>query len=123
MPETAQAESPVYTTSFDRQVALGRLGGDEELLREIAALFLDDYAVSIKALRDSVRRRDAQAVERLSHSLKGSVANFGASEAVSAAFALESAGRRGDLETASEQLAALEAALQRLRPELENLAA
>src|SRR5690348_15829708 len=73
---------------LDRDIALSRVGGDAELLREIAVLFLDNYTHWLDELREAATRGDAPAVEKTAHGIKGSVANFGAQSAVDAAFAL-----------------------------------
>jgi two-component system, sensor histidine kinase and response regulator len=107
--------------SLDREVALARMGGDPELLKEIANLFLDNYQEWLGELRLATARGDAKMVERTAHGLKGSVANFGARNAVEASLNLENLGRNRDLAGATESLAALEAALETLRGDLESL--
>jgi HPt (histidine-containing phosphotransfer) domain-containing protein len=106
---------------FDKEVALSRVGGDLELLKEIAILFLDDYPKSLSELREAVEARDAKRVERTAHGLKGSVSNFGAGPAVEAAFQLETMGRAQKLVEVEQVLRSLELALAALRPELESL--
>ncbi len=106
---------------LDESVALGRVGGDVELLREVVGLFLDDYPQSLELIRQAVAQGDQSSLERHAHSLKGSVSTFGAQEAFDAAQALEKQGRTGDLSSAAEGLARLEQALIHLRPELEAL--
>lgn len=106
---------------FDKAVALSRVGGDVELLKEIAVLFLDDYPKSLIELRDAVQSRDAKRVERSAHGLKGSVSNFGARSAVDAALQLETMGRAQELVQVEQVLRTLELALAALRPELESL--
>ncbi|HLH42929.1 MAG TPA: Hpt domain-containing protein [Bryobacteraceae bacterium] len=106
---------------MDRDAALSRAGGDLGLLREIASLFLDNYKQWLAEIRDAAARGDASALERAAHSIKGSVANFGARAAVEAAFGLELLGRRRDLGEAAHALNSLELALAALRPELEAL--
>jgi HPt (histidine-containing phosphotransfer) domain-containing protein len=106
---------------FDKEVALSRVGGDLELLKEIAILFLDDYPKSLSELREAVEARDAKRVERTAHGLKGSVSNFGARPAVEAAFQLETMGRAQKLIEVEQVLRSLELALATLRPELESL--
>lgn len=107
--------------ALDREVALARVGGDEELLREIAVLFLDNYRQWLAELRAAEASGDAEAVQRSAHGLKGSVANFGARDAVEASLSLESLGRAGNLTEMPESLAKLEAALETLRKDLESL--
>jgi len=103
---------------LDESLALSRMGGDVELLKEIIGLFLDDYPITFERIKAAVASRDAPALEQHAHSLKGSVSTFGANRAFEAAFALEKQGRGGDLTRASEDLLNLENALQALRPEL-----
>jgi HPt (histidine-containing phosphotransfer) domain-containing protein len=106
---------------LDRELALSRVGGDAELLQEIAALFMEDYPNVLAELRAAAARGDAQAVERAAHGLKGSVGNFGAQAAVDAAFHLEQMGRAGNLSRAREAIDTLARALDALHPELKAL--
>ena len=106
---------------FDRQEALERVGGDEELLKEIAELFVEDAPELIEKLRGAVAAGDAAGVETAAHSLKGSVANFGAEEAVAAALRLEQMGREGQLDGAPDAMENLEAEIAVVKDELEKL--
>jgi PAS domain S-box-containing protein len=103
---------------LDESLALSRVGGDIDLLKEVVELFLDDYPSTFEKIKGAVDSRDATALEHHAHSLKGSVSTFGANRAFEAAFALEKQGRSGDLTGAPDGLAQLEQALEALRPEL-----
>ncbi len=107
--------------NLDREVALARVGGDAELLREIAMLFVEDYPKVLDELRDAIARGDAERVERTAHGLKGSVSTFGARPAMEAARTLEALGRARQFEEIRQVLTTLELALAALRPELESL--
>lgn len=107
--------------AFDHEVALARVGGDPQLLKEIALLFTENYTEWTHSLRAAVNRGDAEALERSAHELKGAVANFGASAAFDAALRLERIGRGRNLADALQVLETLELALAALRPELEAL--
>lgn len=107
---------------LDRAVALERVGGDSELLQEMAQLFLEEYPSQLDAVRAAVSARDARALERSAHSLKGSVGNFGAAAAQEAALRLEMIGRRGELQELEQAFRSLESALTMLQPEMESLA-
>jgi two-component system sensor histidine kinase/response regulator len=109
------------TVAIDRDVALSRVGGDAELLKEIAQLFLEDYPKSMEDLRRAALSGDAKCLERTAHGLKGSVANFGAAAAVEAALTLETMGRARNMAEVEQVLRSLELALAALRPELESL--
>jgi len=110
-----------WVPQLDEAVALSRVGGDVDLLREVAELFLGDYPESLANLRDAVNTHNAQLVEQHAHRLKGSVSTFGARGAFDAALSLERKGRAGDLAGAEDSLHALEVALAQLHPELEAL--
>jgi PAS domain S-box-containing protein len=103
---------------LDESLALSRVGGDIDLLKEVVELFLDDYPSTFEKIKGAVASHDARALEHHAHSLKGSVATFGANRAFEAAFALEKQGRSGELAGASDCVLELESALEALRPEL-----
>lgn len=107
---------------LDKVGALERIGGDEELLGEIASLFLEEYPGLLKDAREALDAGNSAGLERAAHSLKGSVSNFGAARTVEAAFSLERQARAGDLSSGAEGLARLETQLNLLRTELQKLA-
>jgi HPt (histidine-containing phosphotransfer) domain-containing protein len=107
--------------SLNKALALERLGGDEQLLGEIAGLFLDNYPSLMAQIRDAVSRRDSSALHYAAHTLKGSVANFCAQAVFDSAYQLECMGRVGDLADAEDPLAALEQQLRSLEPALVTL--
>jgi two-component system, sensor histidine kinase and response regulator len=106
---------------LDRAEALARVGGDVELLKEIAALFLEDYPRSLDEIHKALAAGDAKTLERSAHGLKGAVANFGARAAVDAAFQLEQLGRAQKLDQVPQPLAALERSLTSLHAELASI--
>ena len=107
---------------LDTAVALERLGGDEELLREVAGLFLDEYPMLLHEIRQAASVRDADTLQRAAHSMKGSVSNFGADGVYQAAFTLEKKGRAGELDGLDGCIEELESALENIRPALQMLA-
>ena len=112
-----QREVPIV----DRAAVLDRVGGDEHLLREIIEIFLEEYPALIAEIGSSVERHDAHALERSAHTLKGSIANFGARSATQAALDLELMGRRKDLRLAPAVIATLKSELQALHSALIHL--
>ncbi len=108
---------------LDWAQAMEKVGGDEDLLREIAAMFVEEAPGMMTALRDALNRADSRALERTAHSLKGCVGNFGAKPALDAAFDLEQSGRAQDLARVGPALARLDEALRQLMPELAAVAA
>lgn len=108
-------------TVMDLDLALCRVGGDITLLKEIAAIFLDEYPKGLADLQAALDAGDAYKFERVAHGLKGSVATFGAQPAVDAAFLLEQLGHAQDLATASSALHVLDQQLRVLHLELESI--
>ena len=103
---------------FDRQQMLERLGGDEELLREVLDVFRDECPRMIATTRVAVHSGDASGVERAGHTLKGALLNISAAEAAAVARDLEHIGRSGALDGVAQALRGLESALERLDGEL-----
>ena len=124
MDAEQKRETPSTEEQFkqlDEALALSRVGGDVDLLREVVGLFLDDYPQTLDHIRSAVATKDATAIEHHAHSLKGSVSTFGAGRAFEAALALEKQGRSKDLRAVDEGLGRLESALEDLVPELQVL--
>lgn len=117
------SSSPVSVLNehVDRAAVLDRVGGDESLLREITEIFLTEYPSLLEEIRAAVRAGDPARLERFAHTLKGSVANFGATEATRAAFQLEQIGRAQHLDEAPAALCALELHFSALKPALEAM--
>lgn len=119
--KTCKMTASASAENLDIPAALERVGGDADLLSEIAGLFLREYPELLAAMQSALARQEATELERAAHSLKGSIANFGAAAAVEAAFTLEKIARSGALEEAGAALAALEAQLALAHPALVHL--
>lgn len=107
--------------AMNRELALSRIGGDLDLLKEIAQLFLDDSERMLREIRLGVQARDPAALDSAAHTLKGCVSNFGAQRLYDAALALERMGRNKDLRGVDPAFAALESELHQLETELREL--
>lgn len=90
---------------MDEQM-LARFGGDADLLRELAELFIHSCPQMLGDIQAALQKRDAKALEIAAHSLKGSVGNFFSQGARDTAQKLELIGRSGNL-TGAEELARL----------------
>ena len=90
------------------------VAGDESLLRELVAIFLEDAPKHLRDLRVALDRRDIREVERIAHGLKGVVANFGAEPARSAAADLEELARTRRLPEAEPLIVRLDVEVNRI---------
>ncbi len=103
---------------YNRELALDRVGGDEELLDEIVELYLGEYPALLSEIQKSVQSGDAPGLYRSAHTLKGSLGTLGAEEAHQRALELEISGRSAQLAEAPTMLKDLENLLQLLHQEL-----
>jgi PAS domain S-box-containing protein len=99
---------------FDRNAALARIDGDEEIFRDLIEVFQQNSTRLLNDLEEALRENDALRVQRAAHTLKGSVGFFCAANATSAAKKLETFGREGNLAPARETFDELLAELNRL---------
>ena len=107
---------------IDPAAILERFDGDKEVLSEVVGLFLDECPKLVSDVRLAVARKDAAALDRTAHTLKGSASNFSPG-AAAAATKLESMGRSGNLADADEAFTVLEEEISRLVPALAALVA
>jgi len=107
---------------MDLTVALAHVDGDRQLLAELAAIFLRDYPRFVNSARESIRRDDAQTLEREAHTLKGRLAFFGVHGVRDQALELETIGRSRDLTQALQTLTGIERAMEGVLVEFESLA-
>ena len=110
---------------LDRALCMQRLGGNPQLIRHLVELFRADCPRLLAAIQAAVADRNAAALERAAHTLKGAASNFAAGRVVEAAQRLEMLGRSEDLADAAAASAALEEEMTRLLAmlaELEELA-
>lgn len=108
---------------FDEAALLDRVDSDWEFLGETVEMLASDGPALLTAIGEALQSRDAAAVGRAAHTLKGMVANFCADGPHARAFELERMGKAGDLSGAAPVLAALDADVQALIAELRTLVA
>lgn len=104
--------NPQYGTAvgtvWSPAAMLERLGGDEELARQLVELFVAECPRMMSVLRESVASADADHVRRAAHAFKGSVGNFTDEAPMTTAFELERIGASGTIADAPALLARLE---------------
>jgi two-component system, sensor histidine kinase and response regulator len=93
--------------------------GEPDILAELAELFLEDVTPQLEALRGAIERGDTSSVERVTHTLKGSSSNMGATRMATLCEELEDVVRSGDLSRAPVLIERLKAEFGRVRDALE----
>lgn len=100
-PESRRSESRpglVPRTSFQRDKLLSMLGHDERLLTDIIGMFLNDVPKHVTALEAGLDKCDRSALQRASHTLKGTSGTVCAEGVQEVARQLEVASATGALE-------------------------
>ncbi len=95
-----------------------RLDGNDDLMAELAQLFLDDAPRQIREIREAQTQGEAVRLENAAHALKGSASTLGANELTSVAREIEMAAREEHLEETGELCNQLWREWERLQEEL-----
>jgi HPt (histidine-containing phosphotransfer) domain-containing protein len=93
--------------AFDENALMERIDGDVGFLKETVAMLDEDSPALLEQIRAAAQLRDAAALVKPAHTLKGMLANFCAPPAEAAARELEMMGREGrltDLETPANRI-------------------
>ncbi len=112
--ELAAGQAESDADHFDAAAALRNVGGDRELLAELAAAFQNESRTLLVQLRTAIETGDAVGMRRAAHTLKGASGVFGCRTASAVAQQLESLGKTGELTQASELLAKMVTEINRL---------
>ncbi len=123
IPQLFAVEDGPASAHFDFDTALANVSGDEELLRSVISVFLEENAILMAALHSGVIEHDAGQVRLTAHTLKGSMSVFGISSLKLAFERLEISGKSGDLSQADQTLLQIDAGLSRLLVELNEFTA
>ena len=98
-------------------------GDNDEFLREIAGIFLEDTPLRIAELEQSYAAGDVAKFTRAAHSIKGSSANLGAMALRSVAERLEHQARTDGVASGAHYISEIKAEFARAEAELAKLTA
>ncbi|MGJ5820697.1 PAS domain S-box protein [Paludibaculum fermentans] len=119
-PPTVERESQMK--ELDQESALDRVGGDAELLAELAGLFLEEYPLLMGTVQSGFDQSKVDIILGAAHQLKGLLAQFGAERARACALRVEQLAKAGDLTAAAAANQELVQLMQLVHPELKALA-
>ena len=91
---------------------------DQELMREVLGVMLNDTGSQLLLLDAAIRAGDLPTCRRLAHYSKGACANVGAGRVAAACLRLEQQATNGEIAACSQSLAALRNELDALRQEI-----
>ncbi len=114
-------DTTAFPAGYNRQWVLEQIGGDEGLLREIAAVFIADSSALRQRLQHELAQGTPDSLHAVAHCAKSAVSNFGVRPAIEAALALEAAAKAGEPPALLGELtAALCTQLQQVEGSLQN---
>jgi HPt (histidine-containing phosphotransfer) domain-containing protein len=114
-------DTTAFPAGYDRQWVLEQIGGDEGLLREIAAVFIADSSALRQRLQHELQQGSHDSLHAAAHCAKSAVSNFGVRPAIEAALTLEAAAKKGEPHARLNELtAALCTQLQQVEGSLQN---
>jgi PAS domain S-box-containing protein len=114
--EVSSSHPPTAPTgALDRTTLLARVGGREDRLRRIAAVFLEESARLMVEIRAALDQRSTPRVANAAHTLKGALGLFDVQSATDAAQRLEEIARSASLGGAEEHFQALRLELDGMR--------
>jgi len=111
---TGQADSP-----FDLAALLEQVDNDRELLRDLVAIFKEDFPRHLQALREAAKNGDMKNLSVVSHTLKGMLASMAAHRAATAAARLEQLARAAESAGVPAALQLFESEVVELLPRLD----
>jgi len=118
--ETPPRSAAPKTGSFNLQVALESVDGDQNLLSDVIEVYLNECPRLVQELGEAIETKDFKAVQRTAHTIKGSSRIFGNSALIESARKMEERGRDEHLEECEEDREQLEIIAQNLCQQLKN---
>ncbi len=116
--QCSDQSAPDSNRTISWSEALDAAGGDDQLMKEVLDVFLDEAPRLLAAAQHAVEDQDVEALHIAAHTLKGALRAVGALPASEVAYRLERQGKAGDLENSSGTLLELEPALRQVIEEI-----
>ena len=120
-PAAPAARAPEAAPAVDFAKLSANLEGDDEMIGEILEAYLRDHPVREKEMSEALSRKDATALARVSHTVKGLLLTLGAGPAGEAARRLEILARCGNLAEADTVHRELRLEMAKVVPALEEI--
>jgi HPt (histidine-containing phosphotransfer) domain-containing protein len=93
-------------------------GPGDDLVSEVIGVFLAEGPGQVRSVNEALASRDAAAIQRAAHRLKGSALALGARQLAAIAATVENAARAGDVERATAGATGLDEAFEDARAAL-----
>ena len=111
VPVDSAVDTALPTPAFDAQKMLVQFGGDVELAREVAGIFVNSSPAWLEEMRSAAATGNMIQLRKAAHTIKGSVGHFGAGRCYELALRVEELARDGKPSQAAAECGELEQAL------------
>ena len=115
-------DAPNVVPVLDETEFLRLAGGDPALVRELAAIFIDEYPRLVQTMRGAIEQGDMAALRDAAHTLAGASGSIAAPAVRMTAKRLEGIGRAGAADDARAPFVLLETSLAALHARLDVIA-
>ena len=105
---------------IDFEVALERLGDDEEFLMEMLDELILQLGETIQNLEEAIHKSDFQNVRSLAHGMKGATSNLGADRIADYLLEMEKKGADQALDGSEELLEKIKTTFEEMKIEVEK---
>jgi PAS domain S-box-containing protein len=118
--EKKEKQSAPPSPVFNKEMLKERLMGDENILKEILDIFIEESAIQIESLKEYLKQEDFEKMRIQAHTIKGAAANIGGERLRQTAFKMEKAADIGDFAEITSLMPELEEQYGVLRKVLEK---
>jgi CheY-like chemotaxis protein/HPt (histidine-containing phosphotransfer) domain-containing protein len=112
--QSEKPDEPASCVIYNHEELLKRVGGDEDLSRELLEMFLQEFPQKLNDIKQALKEDDAPMVARVAHTIKGSSANIGADRIREAALDMEIASKELNLNLANTLVEKIQSEFEKL---------
>ncbi|MGN0170094.1 MAG: response regulator [Lachnospiraceae bacterium] len=105
---------------IDLSVGMHYMEDDEDIYREMATVFIEDYEKKLQSMKEALEKGDMPEYSILVHGLKSNARTLGANRLGELAFVAEKESKAGDIPSVQKHMGDLEAEWQMVRNGLEQ---
>jgi len=105
---------------YDWDRALYQVDGNEDLLKGLLDMFMDDFPKKMADIKTALEAKDADGIRLHAHSLKGNASSIANNSIKQIAFKVEKAGEYGKLDKIGAGLAALQKEFDRFKRDVDK---
>lgn len=99
---------------FDKNEAIEIIDDDEDFVKELAGIFINDFPAQISKMKEAINKNDNKTLGKAAHELKGAVSNLGKKAVFKTCLKLEELCEQGSMNEAVKTYDVLVVEIERL---------